>query len=137
LLKTHDCTDLRKQNIGQIVRLAGWVDRRRDLGQLIFIDLRDRSGIVQIVFNPEVSKFSHEIASQLRSEFVVQVTGKVCQRPSGTENSKLPTGEIEVLADNAVILNTARTPPFSINEDIDVNENVRLKYRYLDLRAIR
>jgi aspartyl-tRNA synthetase len=119
------------------VKLAGWVDRRRDHGQLIFIDLRDRSGIVQIVFNPETSKISHEIASQLRSEYVVQVTGEVSARPQGTENARLPTGEVEVLVENAVILNTAKTPPFYINEDIDVNENVRLKYRYLDLRRDR
>ncbi len=137
MLKTNNCAELRKENIGQKVKLAGWVDRRRDHGQLIFIDLRDRSGIVQVVFNPETSKFSHEIASQLRSEFVVQVMGEVSARPPGTENTKLPTGEVEVLADNAVILNTAKTPPFYINEDIDVNENVRLKYRYLDLRRDR
>ena len=137
MLKTNNCADLRKENIGQNVSLAGWVDRRRDHGQLIFIDLRDRSGIVQVVFNPETSKFSHEIAGQLRSEFVVQVMGKVSQRPQGTENLKMPTGEIEVLVENAVILNTAKTPPFYINEDIDINENVRLKYRYLDLRRER
>ena len=137
MLKTNNCAELRKENIGQKVKLAGWVDRRRDHGQLIFIDLRDRSGVVQVVFNPETSKFSHEIASQLRSEFVVQVMGKVSARPAGTENLKVPTGEIEILVENAVILNTAKTPPFYINEDIDVNENVRLKYRYLDLRRER
>jgi aspartyl-tRNA synthetase len=134
LLKTNNCTELSKKDIGKKVKLAGWVDRRRDHGQLIFIDLRDRSGIVQLTFNPETSKFSHEIASQLRSEFVVQVTGAVSARPAGTENTKLPTGEVEILVDEAVILNTAKTPPFYINEDTDVNENVRLKYRYLDLR---
>ncbi len=101
---------------------------------MIFIDLRDRSGIVQIVFNPETSRFSHEIASQLRSEYVIQVTGVVSSRPEGTLNPKLVTGEIEVLADEVVILNTSRTPPFYINEDVEVNENIRLKYRYLDLR---
>jgi aspartyl-tRNA synthetase len=137
LLKTNNCGELNKTNIGQKVKLAGWVDRRRDHGQLIFIDLRDRSGIVQMVFNPETSKFSHEIASQLRSEYVVQVTGEVSARPAGTDNPKMPTGEIEILVESAVILNTARTPPFYINEDIDVNENVRLKYRYLDLRRNR
>ncbi len=123
-----------KKDIGKKVKLAGWVDRRRDHGQIIFIDLRDRSGVVQLTFNPETSKFSHEIASQLRNEFVVQVTGIVSARPAGTENTKLPTGEVEILADEAVILNTSKTPPFYINEDTDVNENVRLKYRYLDLR---
>lgn len=137
MLKTINCVELKKKDIGKKVKLAGWVDRRRDHGQLIFIDLRDRSGIVQIVFNPETSKTAHEIASQLRSEFVVQVSGEVTARPTGTENSKMPTGEVEVLVENAVILNTAKTPPFYINEDIDVNENVRLKYRYLDLRRNR
>jgi aspartyl-tRNA synthetase len=134
LLKTNNCGELFKANLGQKVKLAGWVDRRRDHGQLIFIDLRDRSGIVQLVFNPETSKFSHEIASQLRSEYVLQVTGVVSPRPAGTQNPKLPTGEVEILVDEAVTLNTAKTPPFYINEDVEVNENVRLKYRYLDLR---
>jgi aspartyl-tRNA synthetase len=137
LLKTNNCAELNRKNIGQKVKLAGWVDRRRDHGQLIFIDLRDRSGIVQTVFNPETSKFSHEIASQLRGEFVVQVSGLVSARPTGTENPKMPTGEVEILVEEAVILNTAKTPPFYINEDIDINENVRLKYRYLDLRRER
>jgi aspartyl-tRNA synthetase len=134
LLKTVDCVELNKKDIGKQVKLAGWVDRRRDHGQLIFIDLRDRSGIVQVVFNPETSKAAHEIASQLRSEFVIQVSGQVSARPAGTENPKMPTGEVELVVENAVILNTSKTPPFYINEDIDVNENVRLKYRYLDLR---
>jgi len=134
LLKTVNCAELKKSDTGKKIKLAGWVDRRRDHGQLIFIDLRDRSGIVQVVFNPETSKVAHEIASQLRGEFVVQVSGEVSVRPAGTENPKMPTGEVEVLAENAVILNTSKTPPFYINEDMDVNENVRLKYRYLDLR---
>jgi aspartyl-tRNA synthetase len=137
LLKTNNCAELSKKDVGKKVKLAGWVDRRRDHGQLIFIDLRDRSGVVQVVFNPEVSKASHEIASQLRGEYVVQVSGEVNPRPTGTENLKLPTGEVEIIVDQAVILNTAKTPPFYINEDIDVNENVRLKYRYLDLRRER
>jgi aspartyl-tRNA synthetase len=137
LLKTNNCAELNKQDIGRKVKLAGWVDRRRDHGQLIFIDLRDRSGIVQIVFNPETSKSSHEIGGQLRGEYVVQVSGQVCARPEGTVNPKLPTGEVEVLVDDAVILNISKTPPFYINEDIDINENVRLKYRYLDLRRDR
>ncbi len=134
MLKTNNCAELNGRNIGQKVKLAGWVDRRRDHGQLIFIDLRDRSGIVQVVFNPEISREAHAIASDLRNEFVVQVFGEVSRRPEGTENPKMPTGEIEITVDKAVVLNTAKTPPFYINEDIDVNENVRLKYRYLDLR---
>jgi aspartyl-tRNA synthetase len=137
LLKSINCGELNKQHVGIKVKLAGWVDRRRDHGQLIFIDLRDRSGIVQVVFNPETSKAGHEIASQLRSEFVVQVFGEVALRPEGTENLKMATGEVEIHVESAVILNTAKTPPFYINEDIDVNENVRLKYRYLDLRRER
>jgi aspartyl-tRNA synthetase len=137
LLKTNNCGELTTDYIGQKVKLAGWVDRRRDHGQIIFIDLRDRSGIVQLVFNPETSQFSHEIANELRNEFVVQVTGEVSRRPQGTENLKMPTGEVEIVVENAVILNIARTPPFYINEDVEVNENVRLKYRYLDLRRER
>ena len=137
MLKSINCGELGKQDIGKKVKLAGWVDRRRDHGQLIFIDLRDRSGIVQVVFNPETSKSSHEIASQLRSEFVVQIYGEVAPRPQGTENSKLSTGDVEVYVESVMILNAAKTPPFYINEDIDVNENVRLKYRYLDLRRDR
>jgi aspartyl-tRNA synthetase len=137
LLKSVNCAELNKKHIGQKVKLAGWVDRRRDHGQIIFIDIRDRSGIVQLTFNPETSKFTHEIASQLRNEYVVQVSGVVSARPQGTENTKLATGEIEILVDDAVILNIAKTPPFYINEDIDINENVRLKYRYLDIRRER
>ncbi len=137
MLKSVNCAELNEKHIGQKVKLAGWVDRRRDHGQIIFIDIRDRSGIVQLTFNPETSKFTHEIASQLRNEYVVQVSGVVSARPQGTENTKLATGEIEILVDDAVILNVAKTPPFYINEDIDINENVRLKYRYLDIRRER
>jgi aspartyl-tRNA synthetase len=137
LLKTNNCAELSKKDIGKKVKLAGWVDRRRDHGQLIFIDLRDRSGVVQVVFNPETSQASHEMASQAHNEYVLQIEGEVTARPAGTENLKLPTGEVEVLVERSVILNVSKTPPFYINEDIDVNENVRLKYRYLDLRRDR
>ena len=113
------------------------MDRRRDHGGLIFIDLRDRDGVVQVVFNPESSKECHDIASQLRNEYVIQVVGQVSLRPPGTENTKLPTGEIEILADTVKILNTSITPPFYINEDIEIDENLRLKYRYLDIRRER
>lgn len=125
-----------KQSACEVI-LAGWVDRRRDHGNLIFIDLRDRSGVVQVVFNPEISQDCHELAGTLRSEYVVQVTGKVSPRPEGTENLKLATGEIEVLASDLKILNTSETPPFYINEDVEVDENLRLKYRYLDMRRPR
>ena len=135
MLKSRSCGELRKEHIGQRVTLAGWVHRRRDHGGLVFIDLRDREGITQVVFNPEVNKNTHETANELRNEYVVQVTGEVTQRPSGTENKKLATGDIEVIVSEARILNTSKTPPFYINEDIDVDENVLLKYRYLHLET--
>jgi aspartyl-tRNA synthetase len=134
VLKSHNCGELTKKNIGDIVTLAGWVHRRRDHGGLTFIDLRDRSGRVQVVFNPEVSPESHEIANEMRNEYVISVTGEVVIRPEGTENSKISTGEIEVIAKTTTILNASLTPPFYINEDEVVDENVRLQYRYLDLR---
>jgi len=126
-----------KKDVGSQVTLAGWVDRRRDHGGLIFIDLRDREGIVQVVFNPETSAACHKIASEMRSEYVVRVSGEVALRPRGTENPKLPTGDIEVIAHNTTILNPSKTPPFYINEDVEVEESLRLKYRYLDLRRPR
>jgi len=137
LLKSHSCGELNRRHVGVKVTLAGWVDRRRDHGGLIFIDLRDREGIVQVVFNPEVSKQCHEIASQMRNEYVIWVSGEVAFRPPGTENFKLATGEIEVTALNTAILNPSKTPPFYINEDVEVEESLRLKYRYLDLRRPR
>jgi len=137
LLKSHSCGELSKKDVGSQVTLAGWVDRRRDHGGLIFIDLRDREGVVQVVFNPETSAACHKIASEMRSEYVVRVSGEVALRPRGTENPKLPTGDIEVIAHNTAILNPSKTPPFYINEDIEVEESLRLKYRYLDLRRTR
>ena len=137
MLKTHSCGELSRKGVGSEVTLAGWVDRRRDHGGLIFIDLRDREGIVQVVFNPETSAACHKIASEMRSEYVVRVSGKVALRPRGTENPKLPTGDIEVIAHNTEILNPSKTPPFYINEDTEVEESLRLKYRYLDLRRAR
>ncbi len=137
MLKTHNCGELRKENVGSKVTLAGWADRRRDHGGLIFIDLRDREGVVQVVFDPEVSKECHAIASDVRNEYVLQVKGEVALRPPGTENPKLPTGEVEIIVNNTTILNAAKTPPFYINEDVEVDENLRLKYRYLDIRRNR
>jgi len=134
LLKSHNCGALRKEHVGKQVTLAGWVDRRRDHGGLIFIDLRDREGIVQVAFNPETAGAAHKVATKMRSEYVVSITGEVALRPPGTENSRLPTGEIEVIAREANILNPALTPPFYINEDVEIEESLRLKYRYLDLR---
>jgi aspartyl-tRNA synthetase len=137
LLKSHSCGELTEKHIGHEVSLAGWVHRRRDHGGLIFIDLRDKEGIAQVVFNPETSKKAHKTANELRNEYVTRITGKVAQRPAGTENLKLPTGKIEVIASDIQILNTAKTPPFYINEDVEVDENLSLKYRYLYLRRPR
>ncbi len=137
MLRTHSCGELNKKHVGSTVTLAGWVDRRRDHGGLTFIDLRDREGIVQVVFNPEKSRACHEKASEMRNEYVVCITGEVTLRPEGTVNPRMPTGEIEVIAQNTAILNASKTPPFYINEEIDVDENLRLKYRYLDLRRER
>jgi len=137
LLKSHSCGELNKEHVGAKVTLAGWVDRRRDHGGLIFIDLRDREGIVQVVFNPETSKQCHQIASEMRSEYVVRVSGEVAPRPQGTENPKLATGDIEVIAQDTEILNPSKTPPFYISEDTEVEESLRLRYRYLDLRRTR
>ena len=137
MFKTHSCGELGKEHIGSKVTLAGWVDRYRDHGGLIFIDLRDREGVVQVVFNPAVSKQCLEIATELRSEYVVKISGEVALRPPGTENPKLATGDVEVIARNTTILNPSKTPPFYINEDSEVEESLRLKYRYLDLRRPR
>jgi aspartyl-tRNA synthetase len=136
-LKSHTCGQLRLENAGQTVTLAGWVHRRRDHGGLVFIDLRDRWGITQIVFNPDDSAEAHAVARELRMEYVVWVKGVVHQRPAGLENPDLATGEIEVVAQGLEILNPAKTPPFYINEDSPVEEALRLHYRYLDLRRQR
>ncbi len=137
MLKSHNCGELRKGHAGQKVTLAGWVHRRRDHGGKVFIDLRDREGIVQVVFNPQVSQEAYEVAGSLRSEYVIQVTGEVASRPKGTENRKLATGDIEIIGEAAVILNTSKTPPFYISEDEEVEESLCLKDRYLYLRRPR
>ena len=134
MLKSHNCGQLRGANAGEEVTLAGWVHRRRDHGGLIFIDLRDREGITQVVFNPELATDIHATATGLRNEYVIQVVGKVSKRPQGTDNSRMPTGEIEVLAGSLKILNASKTPPFYINEEVDVDESLLLRYRYLHLR---
>jgi aspartyl-tRNA synthetase len=136
-LRTHYCGELRKEHVGQTVTVAGWVNRRRDHGGLIFIDLRDREGLVQTVFNPEVSAGGHSTANELRNEYVVQVKGRVALRPSGTENPRMGTGDVELIGEHVEVLNRAKTPPFYINEDVEVEEPLRLKYRYLDLRRER
>jgi len=134
LLKNISCGSLRSEDIGKSVTLAGWVHRRRDHGNLIFIDLRDREGLVQVVFNPELEEKSHNIAQQLRNEWVIQVSGEVSARPEGTVNSDMKSGEVEVYASELTVLNQSLTPPFYVNEDVSVDENIRLKYRYVDLR---
>jgi len=134
LMRTHRCGELTKVHSGQTVVLNGWVHRRRDHGNVIFIDLRDRFGITQIVFNQELNAAAHKRAHELRSECVVSVTGKVMLRPEGSANPDLKTGEIEVMAQAVEILNDAQTPPFVIEDEADVTEALRLKYRYLDLR---
>ena len=134
MLKTHHCGDLRPDQIGQTVTLAGWVHRRRDHGGVIFLDLRDRAGLVQAVFRAETAAEAYATASQVRSEFVLQVTGEVVARSEATVNPNMPTGAVEVVAQSIEVLNPAKTPPFPVNEESDVDELVRLKYRYIDLR---
>ncbi len=134
LQRTHTCGQLRKANAGSDVTLSGWVDTRRDHGGVIFIDLRDRYGKTQIVFNPEHNAGTHEAASVLRSEFVISVKGKVEERPEGMANPDLDTGDIDVMVDILEILNTSETTPFEITGDTEVSTELRLKYRYLDLR---
>jgi aspartyl-tRNA synthetase len=133
--RTHTCGQLRASDAGTHARLAGWVHRRRDHGQLIFLDLRDRHGITQVVIDKADAQEAHEIASRVRGEFVVTVAGEVAARLPGTENPRMPTGEIELRASEIEILSEAKTPPFYINEpDKPVDEGLRLKYRYLDIR---
>ncbi len=132
--RTHTCGELHKEYIGQRVTLAGWVNRRRDHGGLVFLDIRDRYGITQVICDPERSPEAHRVASEVRSEYVVQVSGTVVSRLPGTENPHLSTGAIEVSADHIEILNPSRTTPFPISDTIQVDEALRLKYRYLDLR---
>lgn len=137
MYKTHTCGELRPTHIGQTVTLAGWVDTRRDHGGLIFLDLRDRWGLTQIVSNPEIAAAAHEAASKVRNEFVIQVTGAVRARLEGKANPKLATGAIEIEIRELEILNACKILPFQVSEDEAVDEQVRLKYRYLDLRRAR
>ena len=134
MLRSTSCGELRTGHVGQTVTLAGWVHRRRDHGNLIFIDLRDRYGLVQVVFNPELAPEAHAAAERFRSEWVVKVSGTVNARPEGTANPGLATGEIEVSASSTEVLNESKTPPFEVGDDAEVDELLRLKYRYIDLR---
>jgi aspartyl-tRNA synthetase len=133
MLRTHNCGQLRIDDIGKEVTLCGWVATRRDHGKIIFIDIRDRYGLTQVVFIPKESA-AYTKAQSLRNEFVIRVTGGVNKRPDNTVNPKLPTGQIEIVAKDLEILNPSLTPPFEIEDDLDITEEMRLKYRYLDLR---
>ena len=128
------CGSVSEKLLGTKVKLSGWVNKRRDHGGLVFVDLRDRSGIVQLVLNPDVSKEVHEIAHALRPEFVVEVEGEVVARSKETINSNIPTGKIEIKVEKVKILNKAKTLPFMLDEAKNVEEELRLKYRYLDIR---
>jgi len=132
-MRTHKCGELNKQHTDQAVQLCGWVHRRRDHGGVIFIDLRDREGLVQVVFDPDAPD-TFAIAEHVRSEYVLRIEGVVRGRPEGTHNPNMRTGEIEVLATQIEVLNESETPPFPIESDIEVNEELRLRYRYIDLR---
>ena len=133
-IRSHVAGDLRVADIGQTVTLAGWVHRRRDHGGLVFLDLRDRSGLVQCTFDPDASGAAFVTAEQVRPEWVVKLTGTVCHRPEGTVNPNLATGEVEVIITSAEVLNRSETPPFEIEAGIETDEALRLKYRYIDLR---
>ena len=138
-MRTHYCGQINSNNIEETVNLCGWVDRRRDHGGVIFLDLRDRSGIVQIVSDPERTPDSYQIAGDIRNEYVVQITGRVSRRPEESLNPKLPTGEIEIYADDIQLLNgLGKQLPFQVStaETETVREELRLKYRYLDLSLI-
>ncbi|MCH8198726.1 MAG: aspartate--tRNA ligase, partial [Chloroflexi bacterium] len=137
MLKSISCGDLRPEHDGQSVTLAGWVHRRRDHGGVVFIDLRDSSGLVQVVFHPEAAPAATETAQRFRAEWVVQVEGTVRRRPEGTENAELASGGVEVVATETVVLNESKTPPFDVSQDTQgqVDELLRLGYRYLDLRS--
>ncbi|HOP55792.1 MAG TPA: aspartate--tRNA ligase [bacterium] len=135
--RTEYCGELNIDDVGRQVVLNGWVNRRRDHGGLIFVDLRDRTGIVQLVFDPKHNNDSFELAQQLKNEWVIGITGKINKRPEGSENLKIPTGEIEILVDKLTVFSRSNILPFNVNEEEDVDEYTRLRYRFLDLRRPR
>jgi len=132
--RTYYCGVITEKEIGKIVTINGWIHTRRDHGGVVFLDIRDKTGIVQVVYDPELNKQEHSKAHKYRSEYVLSVKGKIRKRPDGTENTKLPTGYIEIVAENTEILNEAMTPPFLIDDEVEVSEDIRLKYRYIDIR---
>ena len=132
--RTKYCGEFRKEDVGEEVTVMGWIHRRRDHGGVVFTDVRDRAGLVQVVFNPAVKQASYELAQELRSEFVIAARGRVSPRPEGMVNTKMKTGEIEILAEDLKILNRAKTPPFLVEDGVDVDEGIRLRHRYVDLR---
>jgi len=134
LQRTHYCGKLKAEDAGKEVILMGWVQKRRDHGGLIFVDLRDRTGLVQITFNPEVNKEAHQKADTVRSEYVLAIVGQVALRPEGTINENLPTGQVEIYVKELRVCSPSKTPPFHIDDKVEVDESIRLKYRYLDLR---
>ena len=135
--RSHNCGQLTLQDDGQTVCLMGWVQYRRDHGGLIFVDLRDREGLTQVVFSPDIAPEAHKDAHILRSEYVLAMKGRVRPRPEGMVNPNMPTGEIEVVVLEWKLLNTSKTPPFPIEDRTDAGENLRLAWRYLDLRRPR
>lgn len=132
-MRSHYCGDVNESLVEQTVTVAGWMHRRRDHGGVIFIDLRDREGLVQIVCNPEDAE-SFAVAEKVRSEYVLQIEGVVNPRPAGSENPDLKSGKIEIIAKRVTILNSSETPPFPLTEQAEVNEDIRLRHRYIDLR---
>ena len=131
-MRSHYCGDLRATDSGEEVEIYGWVHRRRDHGGVIFLDIRDRTGILQVVFDPDEEKLC--LSDSVRNEYVLRAKGKVRPRPEGTVNPDMPTGEVEMLGKELVILNAAKTPPFQLDAHSDAGEDVRLRYRYMDLR---
>ena len=137
MLRDKACAEITRDDIGTEFTMAGWVAKRRDHGGLIFIDLRDRSGILQVVFSPDVAQEFHELAHSIRSEYVLRVKGKISRRPEGTDNLELPTGTVELYAEHLEILNESEALPFLIEDDTDASEALKLRHRFLDLRRPR
>src|SRR5918997_1871246 len=133
MMRSQRCGDLRETDLGSRVTLCGWVHSRRDHGGVTFIDLRDAYGLVQVVFSVDIDKDAHDLAQSLRGEFCISIEGEVRARPAGTVNDKLPTGEVEVAAGTLEIFSAAETPPFQVDEHQEVDEQLRLRYRYVDL----